>query len=966
MKSQKHFRLFTLGRLALVSVSGDAETPTQVRARHLAVLAVLALSRRAVRREWLVELFWGGQTETKARHSLSNALSALRGVLGASALNARRAEISLGPEARLAVDALEFTAAVETRDGARAAMLYRGPLLDGVFVEDAPEFDAWLARERANLARAFLTVCEQQAPAFLRAGTWAAAAAVAEQWLRASPRSAAAFTTLLRARAGPDTAAALQAGLDEYARQSAWLLDEAGVRPDPLVAAVAAELSERLSTVDSLHAARVVVDTQRPTPPSAAAPDRAGPPEPSSALDRLEHAPVVQKRRWPRALLAAAAVVVVGVAVVVQRRMAQALAAPSARPVIVVATIDNVGGDTALVWLKSALPQMIAADLSGTSGLEVVAPSRVRDAIARAAGRNDARLSDDQAADLARRLGATLVVTGGLTAGSGLYMLDVTISDVATHTQLETYHLIATNPIELGRLSAVRLVDAASARASSGAPRFADIETTSPEAYKHFVRGLQASEQGRYPEDAREFDQAIALDSGFVSALRSRLAFARDRGDVAMVARLNAVIAKHPDRVSDYDRLDDEITAADTAGGLTRSEALAAELVRRYPHDPRSYGRRAELLLAHGRWRGADTVLQSELALDSLAMSAGDGPCAPCEVYYLLAFVRLNAGDLKGAEQAARRWASLQGGLPAAWASLLATLARAGQFDEAIAAGRHLSAMSDDPRYQVEVARALLMSRQFGAVDSLLAVWRTRRDPVRASAALDIAAMLERERGQFAASVRTLEAIDRRDGLQFVRADGLARMGRLAEARRIFELLGHDPGFGSLDRLLPPQARGFAWAHALEADALLRAGDTVSAMPLIDSVARIGAVSYYGRDWLLPHHLMGMLAALRGDYPTAERELRSARWGVGGWTRTDLELARVLLAEHRPQDAVAALRDAYVAPLDAMGRYVPRSELDSWMARAFTEAGQADSAARYGAFARAALVNADRGVKPER
>jgi hypothetical protein len=43
-----HLRLITLGRLALVSGSGDGESLTK-RRRHLAVLAVLALSTRPVR-----------------------------------------------------------------------------------------------------------------------------------------------------------------------------------------------------------------------------------------------------------------------------------------------------------------------------------------------------------------------------------------------------------------------------------------------------------------------------------------------------------------------------------------------------------------------------------------------------------------------------------------------------------------------------------------------------------------------------------------------------------------------------------------------------------------------------------------------------------------------------------------------------------------------------------------------------
>lgn len=57
-----------------------------------------------------------------------------------------------------------------------------------------------------------------------------------------------------------------------------------------------------------------------------------------------------------------------------------------------------------------------------------------------------------------------------------------------------------------------------------------------------------------------------------------------------------------------------------------------------------------------------------------------------------------------------------------------------------------------------------------------------------------------------------------------------------------------------------------------------------------------------------------------------------------------------LLALDRPRDALAVLRDAYTAPLDAM-------------ALAFRRAGEADSAAVYAGYARLAWDRADPEVK---
>src|SRR5947209_2780562 len=72
MRPDKHFRLRVLGRLSLDVVVGEVASPASLRRRHLAVLALLATSERATRRDALVALLWGDEPEGKARHSLSN------------------------------------------------------------------------------------------------------------------------------------------------------------------------------------------------------------------------------------------------------------------------------------------------------------------------------------------------------------------------------------------------------------------------------------------------------------------------------------------------------------------------------------------------------------------------------------------------------------------------------------------------------------------------------------------------------------------------------------------------------------------------------------------------------------------------------------------------------------------------------------------------------------------------------
>lgn len=233
--------------------------------------------------------------------------------------------------------------------------------------------------------------------------------------------------------------------------------------------------------------------------------------------------------------------------------------------------------------------------------------------------------------------------------------------------------------------------------------------------------------------------------------------------------------------------------------------ALADQVLKRFPHDPRAYSLRADMFMGSRERASAERLLVRELALDSLAISAGDGSCTPCEVLWPLSQVRLARGDRAGAEQAARRWVAMQPDLLGTWRTLPATLPAVGASAEAATAGYHYLALSNE-------------------------------------------------------------------------------------------------------------------TPALEADALMRAGDTTTAKALIDSLVSAGRQSSYPRDWLLHPHVRGLMFFAEGRLTDAERELHAAEWTARGWTRTNIELARMQLAERRPADAIATLRDAYTAPVDAMGR----------------------------------------------
>jgi DNA-binding SARP family transcriptional activator/predicted ATPase len=147
---------FTLALLGGLRGRRDASTPLTLPTRKTqALLAFLAVPPgRAHPREKLAGLLWGGMPEAQARRSLRQALFTLRKAMGADprAVLIDGETVALNPVC-VKVDVVEFERQIA--DGTPAALeraiaLYRGDLLEGLSLQEAP-FEEWLLAERERL-----------------------------------------------------------------------------------------------------------------------------------------------------------------------------------------------------------------------------------------------------------------------------------------------------------------------------------------------------------------------------------------------------------------------------------------------------------------------------------------------------------------------------------------------------------------------------------------------------------------------------------------------------------------------------------------------------------------------------------------------------------------------------------------------------------------------------------------------
>ena len=146
------FRLTLLGGFRLEDEDGT-HIPVASR-KTQGMLAVLALqSPAAVTRERMAAIFWGDLSEDRARHSLRQALSAVR--RDASIIEASGETLCLDERVCIA-DAREFAKFAESMERdvlERAVAMYSGVLLDGLTIK-TQAFEEWVHGERARLAKA--------------------------------------------------------------------------------------------------------------------------------------------------------------------------------------------------------------------------------------------------------------------------------------------------------------------------------------------------------------------------------------------------------------------------------------------------------------------------------------------------------------------------------------------------------------------------------------------------------------------------------------------------------------------------------------------------------------------------------------------------------------------------------------------------------------------------------------------
>ena len=145
--------LRALGTTSLKGPNGNQLQSVLARPKLLAFLVVLASPPKGgfLRRDTLLGFFWPDAEQERARASLRQALYHLRKSLGADAVETRGEDEVRLNSAVVWSDVAAFRSALAEEEAETGLELYRGDLLEGFFLSDAPDFERWLDRTREDL-----------------------------------------------------------------------------------------------------------------------------------------------------------------------------------------------------------------------------------------------------------------------------------------------------------------------------------------------------------------------------------------------------------------------------------------------------------------------------------------------------------------------------------------------------------------------------------------------------------------------------------------------------------------------------------------------------------------------------------------------------------------------------------------------------------------------------------------------
>ena len=234
---------------------------------------------------------------------------------------------------------------------------------------------------------------------------------------------------------------------------------------------------------------------------------------------------------------------------------------PAPKETLAVLHFENLSADPELEWLRTGLTDMLVTDLSQAPGLDVVSPGRLHQLLKELDQLGEARLDQQQVAQLAERAGVAKVVVGSYFSDQGTLQISLRMQD-AMSGQI----LASQRTAQAAGASLFSLIDDLSSELRSQFEvvqagvempdrQLEEVTTASVEAYRYYVEGRNLHYEVKLAEAVPYYEKALELDPEFAMAMVSLGAAHEGLGHAEESRRYKLAAFERSERLPEQERL---------------------------------------------------------------------------------------------------------------------------------------------------------------------------------------------------------------------------------------------------------------------------------------------------------------------------------------------------------------------------------------------------------------------------
>jgi serine/threonine protein kinase/tetratricopeptide (TPR) repeat protein len=183
---------------------------------------------------------------------------------------------------------------------------------------------------------------------------------------------------------------------------------------------------------------------------------------------------------------------------------------------LAILSFENKTGDPALDWLQTGLPEILLTDLAQDKSVNLISRQRLQDYIGDNAENAGSAKSREQWMDAAKELGATKVLSGSYYKVGPKMRIDARLEDITSGKVLQGEKVVGDDPFMLVDSLTDKLATALNLEhAGAGEQSVTTYTSSSPEAYKIYLEGMNKFGIQVYDDAIADFEKAIKIDSTF-------------------------------------------------------------------------------------------------------------------------------------------------------------------------------------------------------------------------------------------------------------------------------------------------------------------------------------------------------------------------------------------------------------------------------------------------------------------